>query len=132
MSVPEVLIHRDGTLLAQAVAARLVTSLVDSVSARGAASVVLTGGGIGTAVLTDALATGEALAPGGQRAADGRGSSADRCPGQPKHAADDFSSPVHDLSLSSRLTLLQPERQDARPFTAPGMVASLGHETRHG
>jgi 6-phosphogluconolactonase len=57
VSVPEVLIHRDGTLLAQAVAARLVTSLVDSVSARGAASVVLTGGGIGTAVLTELAAT---------------------------------------------------------------------------
>jgi 6-phosphogluconolactonase len=51
VSVPEVLVHRDGPLLAQAVAARLVTALVDSVAARGAGSVVLTGGGIGTSVL---------------------------------------------------------------------------------
>jgi len=53
LSVPEVLVHPDAKLLAQAVAARLVTRLVDSVSARGTASVVLTGGGIGTAVLTE-------------------------------------------------------------------------------
>jgi 6-phosphogluconolactonase len=53
MSVPEVLVHRDESLLAKAVAARLVTVLVDSVAARGSASVVLTGGGIGTLVLTE-------------------------------------------------------------------------------
>ena len=53
MSVPEVLVHRDGPLLAKAVAARLVTALVDSVAARGSASVVLTGGGIGTSVLAE-------------------------------------------------------------------------------
>ena len=57
MSVPEVIVHRDAQLLAQAVAARLVTRLVDSVAARGTASVVLTGGGIGTAVLTELAAT---------------------------------------------------------------------------
>jgi 6-phosphogluconolactonase len=57
VSVPEVLVHRDAKLLAQAVAARLVTRLVDSVSARGAGSVVLTGGGIGTAVLAELAAT---------------------------------------------------------------------------
>jgi 6-phosphogluconolactonase len=51
VSVPEVLVHRDGPLLATAVAARLVTALVDSVAARGTGSVVLTGGGIGTSVL---------------------------------------------------------------------------------
>src|SRR5271170_1343491 len=51
MSVPEVIVHRDAELLAQAVAARLVTRLVDGVAARGTASVVLTGGGIGTKVL---------------------------------------------------------------------------------
>ena len=56
VSVPEVLVHRDTKLLAQAVAARLVTRLVDSVSARGNASVVLTGGGIGTAVLAELAA----------------------------------------------------------------------------
>jgi 6-phosphogluconolactonase len=51
MSTPEVLVNQDGSLLAKAVAARLVTVLVDSVAARGSASMVLTGGGIGTAVL---------------------------------------------------------------------------------
>jgi 6-phosphogluconolactonase len=56
MSVPEVLVHKDASLLAKAVAARLVTRLVDSVAARGTASVVLTGGGIGTAVLTELAA----------------------------------------------------------------------------
>ena len=56
MSVPEVIVHRDEQLLAKAVAARLVTRLVDSVAARGTASVVLTGGGIGTAVLTELAA----------------------------------------------------------------------------
>ncbi len=53
MSVPEVLVHHDGPLLAKAVAARLVTALVDSAAARGSASVVLTGGGIGTSVLAE-------------------------------------------------------------------------------
>ncbi|HEX2497412.1 MAG: 6-phosphogluconolactonase [Actinomycetes bacterium] len=51
MSAPLVLVHRDADLLAQAVAARLVTRLVDVQSATGLASLVLTGGGIGTAVL---------------------------------------------------------------------------------
>jgi 6-phosphogluconolactonase len=53
VSVPEVVVHRDESLLAKAVAARLVTVLVDSLAARGSASVVLTGGGIGTLVLTE-------------------------------------------------------------------------------
>jgi 6-phosphogluconolactonase len=52
MSTPAVLVHRDATLLANAVAARLVTRLVDVQSATGSASVVLTGGGIGIAVLS--------------------------------------------------------------------------------
>jgi 6-phosphogluconolactonase len=56
MSVPEVHVHRDAQLLAKAVAARLVTRLVDSVAAAGTASVVLTGGGIGTAVLAELAA----------------------------------------------------------------------------
>src|ERR1700759_3301696 len=56
MSVPEVLVHRDATLLAQAVAARLVTRLVDAVAARSTASVVLTGGGIGTKILSELAA----------------------------------------------------------------------------
>ena len=51
MSAPNVLVHRDATLLARAVAARLVTRLVDVQSARGTANVVLTGGGIGIGVL---------------------------------------------------------------------------------
>jgi len=56
VSVPEIIVHRDAQLLAKAVAARLVTRLVDSVAARGTASVVLTGGGIGTAVLAELAA----------------------------------------------------------------------------
>jgi 6-phosphogluconolactonase len=51
MSVPEVLVHRDPQLLAQAVAARLVTRMVDVQAARGRSSLVLTGGGTGIAVL---------------------------------------------------------------------------------
>ncbi len=58
MSTPEVIVHRDEKLLAQAIAARLVTALVDATTARGAASVVLTGGGIGTAVLAELNAIG--------------------------------------------------------------------------
>jgi 6-phosphogluconolactonase len=57
MSEPEVIIHRDQQLLAQAVAARTVTRLVDSAAARGTASAVLTGGGIGTAVLAELAVT---------------------------------------------------------------------------
>ena len=52
MSTPEVLVHRDADLLADAVAARLVTRRVDAQAAAGSAAVVLTGGGIGTAVLS--------------------------------------------------------------------------------
>ncbi|MFD0690498.1 6-phosphogluconolactonase [Actinomadura fibrosa] len=51
MSTPEVLVHRDQDLLAHAAAARLVTAIADAQAARGSASVVLTGGGVGTAVL---------------------------------------------------------------------------------
>jgi 6-phosphogluconolactonase len=50
-ATPEVIVHRDASLLAQAVAARLVTRLVDAQSAQGHASVVLTGGGLGSGVL---------------------------------------------------------------------------------
>jgi len=56
MSPPEVLVHHDAGLLAKAVAARLVTKLVDVQAATGSASLVLTGGGIGTAVLTELAA----------------------------------------------------------------------------
>jgi 6-phosphogluconolactonase len=48
---PQVVVHRDGDLLAAATAARLVTRLVDAQAARGSASLVLTGGRTGTAVL---------------------------------------------------------------------------------
>jgi 6-phosphogluconolactonase len=51
-----VLVHPDAELLAQAVAARLVTRLVDACAATGSASVVLTGGGIGTKVLAELAA----------------------------------------------------------------------------
>jgi 6-phosphogluconolactonase len=51
VSRPEVVVHRDGDLLAAATAARLVTSLVDAQTARGSASLVLTGGRTGIAVL---------------------------------------------------------------------------------
>lgn len=48
---PTVVVHRDAALLAKAVAARMVTQLVDVQAATGTASVVLTGGGIGIATL---------------------------------------------------------------------------------
>jgi 6-phosphogluconolactonase len=51
MSKPEVIVHQDEPLLARAIAARLVTALADAAAARGTASAVLTGGGIGTAAL---------------------------------------------------------------------------------
>jgi 6-phosphogluconolactonase len=51
MSSPEVVIHVDPVVLAAAAAARLVTKVVDAQSARGWASVVLTGGRTGAAVL---------------------------------------------------------------------------------
>lgn len=57
MTPPLVVTHRDATLLARAVAARLVTALVDAQAARGTASLVLTGGGIGTATLRELAAS---------------------------------------------------------------------------
>jgi 6-phosphogluconolactonase len=56
MSTPSVLIHRDPDELAKAIAARLVTRLVDASASRGRASLVLTGGGIGTRVLAELAA----------------------------------------------------------------------------
>ncbi len=56
---PRVVVHRDPHLLAEAGAARLVTRLVDAQSARGSASVVLTGGTMGSALLA-AVATSPA------------------------------------------------------------------------
>jgi 6-phosphogluconolactonase len=51
-----VLIHPDAELLAKAVAARLVTTLVDASAASGHSSLVLAGGGIGTRVLAELAA----------------------------------------------------------------------------
>ncbi|MBV9486246.1 MAG: 6-phosphogluconolactonase [Frankiaceae bacterium] len=48
-----VVVHRDATVLAQAVAARVITGLVDAQAARGEASIVLTGGGIGVSTLRE-------------------------------------------------------------------------------
>ena len=56
ISTPQVLIHPDADILAKAVAARLVTRLVDACAASGHAAVVLTGGGIGTRVLAELAA----------------------------------------------------------------------------
>ncbi len=57
MSGPLVVVHRDPDLLARSVADRLVTRLVEAQADTGRAHVVLTGGGMGSAVLA-ALATG--------------------------------------------------------------------------
>lgn len=53
MPNPEVVVHSSADLLAKAVAARLVVRIVDAQAARGSASIVLTGGGIGTRVLRE-------------------------------------------------------------------------------
>ena len=50
--IVDVLRHASAAALAEAVAARTVTTLVERVSEAGAAHLCLTGGGIGTAVLT--------------------------------------------------------------------------------
>ncbi|NUS16645.1 MAG: 6-phosphogluconolactonase [Streptomyces sp.] len=51
MSTPQVVVHRDKELMARAAAARLITRIVDAQAARGTASVVLTGGRNGNALL---------------------------------------------------------------------------------
>jgi 6-phosphogluconolactonase len=51
MSTPLVVIHHDADVLAEAVAARLITRIVDVQAARDNASVVLTGGRVGGATL---------------------------------------------------------------------------------
>ena len=56
MTTPEIIVHRDASLLAKAAAARTVTRLVDAVTAAGHAHLVLTGGGIGTKVLEELAA----------------------------------------------------------------------------
>ncbi|GAA0468383.1 6-phosphogluconolactonase [Streptomyces sp. NPDC046215] len=59
MSTPQIVVHRDKELMAQAAAARLITKIVDAQAARGSASVVLTGGRNGNGLLA-ALATAPA------------------------------------------------------------------------
>jgi 6-phosphogluconolactonase len=48
---PNVVVHRDKQVLADAAAARLVTAIVDTQASRGEADVVLTGGSMGSAIL---------------------------------------------------------------------------------
>lgn len=57
MSGPVVVVHHDADVLAQAVAARLITRLVDVQAARETASLVLTGGSIGIGVLAAVAAS---------------------------------------------------------------------------
>ncbi|GAA3152182.1 6-phosphogluconolactonase [Planomonospora alba] len=57
MSVPTVVVHRDADMLAKAVAARVITRLVDVQSAKGSASLVLTGGTVGIATLAEIAAS---------------------------------------------------------------------------
>jgi 6-phosphogluconolactonase len=51
VTTPLVVVHHDPNVLAEAVAARLITRIADVQAARSEASVVLTGGGVGTASL---------------------------------------------------------------------------------
>jgi 6-phosphogluconolactonase len=53
VSRPDVVVHATAEVLAAATAARLITRLVDIQTAAGSASLVLTGGGIGIAVLRE-------------------------------------------------------------------------------
>lgn len=57
MSAPQLIVYRSPELLAAATAARLVTRMVDTQASRGSVSLVLTGGGIGIAVLEHLRAT---------------------------------------------------------------------------
>ena len=52
---PELLIHRDATALAHAVAARFVTALVDAQSNGRVAQVVLTGGRVGIGIKSSSI-----------------------------------------------------------------------------
>jgi 6-phosphogluconolactonase len=56
-AAPQVVVQANSDLLAAAAAARLVTRLVDAQASKGSASVVLTGGRTGIAVLSQLLAT---------------------------------------------------------------------------
>ena len=57
MSRPEVVVHPTAEVLAAATAARLISRIVDVQTASGSASLVLTGGGIGIAVLRELAKT---------------------------------------------------------------------------
>ncbi|MEU9337486.1 6-phosphogluconolactonase [Streptomyces sp. NPDC048290] len=59
MNTPQLVVHRDKELMAEAAAARLITRIVDAQASRGSASVVLTGGRNGNGLLA-ALATAPA------------------------------------------------------------------------
>ncbi|QNP73366.1 6-phosphogluconolactonase [Streptomyces roseirectus] len=50
-NAPQLVVHRDKDLMAQAAAARLITKIVDAQSSRGTASIVLTGGRNGNGLL---------------------------------------------------------------------------------
>ena len=50
-TAPQLVVHRDKELMAQAAAARLITRIVDAQASRGSASVVLTGGRNGNGLL---------------------------------------------------------------------------------
>lgn len=69
MSETRTIVHRDQESVAAVTAARLVTALVDAQARRGTASVVLTGGRTGTAVL-DQVRAGAACAAVDWRAVD--------------------------------------------------------------
>lgn len=62
MSHPDVVVHPTAEVLAAAAAARLITRVVDIQTAAGSASLVLTGGGIGIAVLRELANTPAATA----------------------------------------------------------------------
>ncbi|HJT03248.1 MAG TPA: 6-phosphogluconolactonase, partial [Pseudonocardiaceae bacterium] len=62
MSRPDVVVHATAEVLAAAAAARLITRIVDIQTAAGSASLVLTGGGIGIAVLRELANTPAATA----------------------------------------------------------------------
>ncbi|MDQ3760164.1 MAG: 6-phosphogluconolactonase [Actinomycetota bacterium] len=62
MSRPDVVVHATTEMLAAAAAARLITRIVDIQTASGSASLVLTGGGIGIAVLRELASTQAAAA----------------------------------------------------------------------
>ncbi|WP_328921757.1 6-phosphogluconolactonase [Streptomyces griseoaurantiacus] len=51
MNAPQLVVHRDKELMAQAAAARLITKVVDAQASRGSASLVLTGGRNGNGLL---------------------------------------------------------------------------------